>query len=83
VNEGSEHQIELFEAGEDAAKAFEPAEQALDLVAPALEAAIVGPGVKAVRVRRHDRLETELQNQLPVRVAFVCPVHHQRHPSEP
>src|ERR687892_1417034 len=60
-------------------KPFEPAEQALDLVAPAIEAAVVGPGVEAVGVGRYDRLEAELQHQLPGLVAFVSPVHHHRH----
>ena len=35
MDEGGEHDVELLEAREDAAEAFEPAEQALDLVAPA------------------------------------------------
>ncbi len=79
MDEGGEHGVELFEAREDAAKALEPAEQALDLVAPAIEAAVVGPGAEAVGVGRHDRLEAELQHQLPGLVAFVGPVHHHRH----
>ena len=79
MDEGGEHGVELFEAREDAAKALEPAEQALDLVAPAIEAAVVGPGVEAVWVGRHDRLEAEFQHQLPGLVALIRPVHHHRH----
>ena len=83
VDEGGEHEIELFEAREDAAKAFEPAEQAFDLVAPAVETAVVGPGAKTVGVGRHDRLKAEFQHQLPGLVAFVRPIHHHRHTSGP
>src|ERR687891_35051 len=60
-------------------KPFEPAEQALDLVAPAIEVAVVGPRAEAVGVGRHDRLEAELQHQLPGLVAFIGPVHYDRH----
>ena len=54
-------------------KPFEPAEQALDLVAPAIEAAVVGPGVEAA-----GGVEAELQHQLAGLVAFVGSVHHHR-----
>ena len=83
MDEGGEHEVELFEAREDAAKALEPAEQALDLVAPAIEAAVVGPGVAAAGVGRHDRREAEFQHQLPGLIAFIGPVHHHRHAGGP
>ena len=49
MDEGGEHDVELLEAREDAAEAFDLG-QALDLVAPAIEAAVVGPGVERMRL---------------------------------
>ena len=43
-----EHDVELVEATEDSAKALEPAEQPLDLVAPTIPGFAVRPGLDAV-----------------------------------
>ena len=53
VDEADEHDIEFLEAGEDAAEAFEPAEQALDLVAPLVQRAVVLPGLDSVGLGRN------------------------------
>ena len=60
VDKSSEHDIELFEAGEDAPIAFETAEQALDFVAPFVELAVVWPWILSVRLGRNNGLKAKL-----------------------
>jgi hypothetical protein len=45
--------VQFFKAGEDAAEAFEPAEQSFDLVAFFVKGAIVLPGLQPVGLRRN------------------------------
>jgi hypothetical protein len=55
--EAEEEQIQLFEAGEDAPEAFQPAEEALDLVAFPVHRLVVLPWFEAVALGRNDRDE--------------------------
>ena len=55
MDEAEEDEVEFVVAGGDPAEALEPAEEALDLVASAVEFAVVGPGRVAVAGRRDDR----------------------------
>ncbi len=64
-------------------KPSKSAEQALDLVAPPVEPAIVGPGAEAGGFGRHDRLEAELQHQLPGLVACIGAIHDHRQSLRP
>ena len=43
VNEGSDHDIEFFKAGEDAPKAFEPAKQPFDFISTVIDFPVVHP----------------------------------------
>lgn len=55
---------EFIEAGEDAAEAFESAEEPLDLVALAVHGFIVLPGLEAIAFGRDHREEAKFQGQL-------------------
>ena len=77
MNEGHEHHVEFLESGEDAPEALEPAKQTLDLVAPLVHLAVVLPGRDPIRLRGHDRDETQVQCQLPGLLALVGSVHQQ------
>ncbi len=77
MDKSPEHHIEFLESGEDAAKAFEAAEQPLDLVAPPVQGAVIVPSGDAVLLGRHDRDEAEGQGQLPGFVALVGAIHEQ------
>ena len=77
MNEGHKHHVEFLESGEDAPEALEPAKQALNLVAALVHLAVVLPGRDSIRLRWHDRDETQVQCQLPGLLAFVGAVHQQ------
>ena len=77
MNEGHKHHVEFLESGEDAPEALEPAKQALDLVAALVHLAVVLPGRDPIRLRGHDRDETQVQCQLPGLFALVGSVHQQ------
>jgi len=77
MNEGHEHHVEFLESGEDAPKALEPAKQTLDLVASLVHLAVVLPRGDPIRLRWHDRDETQVQCQLPGLLAFVGTIHQQ------
>ena len=77
MEEGEKDQIEFVEARKDAAKTFEPAEQPLDFVAPAVHGFVVLPGLQAVRPGRNHRNKAEIQRQLQGFVVFVGAVHDQ------
>jgi hypothetical protein len=77
IDKGDEHEIEFIEATEDAPEAFEPAKLPFDLNAASVQGLFDCPGLDAVRMRRDDRNEPELQSQLPCFVAFICAVHQQ------
>jgi hypothetical protein len=79
MNEADEQNVKLFKAREDTSKAFEPAEQALDLVAALVHRAVVFPGLEAVRLGRNDRDESEVQRELTGLCALVGPIHQQMH----
>lgn len=67
----------FFEAREDAAKAFEPAEQSLDLVAAAVQCFLDSPGLDPLRMGRNDGNEAQIERELASLVAFICAVHQQ------
>ena len=77
MNECHEHHIEFLESGEDTPEALESAKQTLDLVAALVHFTVVLPGRDSIRLRWHDRDETQIQCQLPGLVAFVGTVHQQ------
>src|SRR5208283_3413986 len=77
VEEGEKDQIQFVEAGKDATKAFEPAEQPLDFVAPAVHGFVILPGLQAVMSGWNHRDETEVQRQLQGFVVLVSAVHDQ------
>lgn len=77
VDESHEHDIELLEPREDPAKAFESAEQPLDLIAPLVHGSVVFPRRDAILLGRNDRNKAQIKCQLPRLVALVCPVHQQ------
>jgi len=71
VEESEEDDIEFVEAREDAAEAFEPAEEPLDLVALAVQGLIVEPGMQAIAARGDHREEAKVQSQLERGVILV------------
>jgi len=77
VDEGHEHDIEFFEAREDAAKAFEAAEQPLDLIAPLVHGAVVFPRCNSILLGWNHGNEAKIKRQLPCLITFVRPVHQQ------
>lgn len=48
VDEGSEHDVEFFKAGEDTTKTFKPAEQAFDFIPAFVNLFVILPRVQAV-----------------------------------
>jgi hypothetical protein len=54
--EADEEGVKFLESGEDAAVAFEPSEEAFDLIALGVEGAVQAPGRDAVGLGRHDRI---------------------------
>lgn len=75
--EGDEHQIELVESTEDSAKSLQPPKQSFDLVTLLVDLAIVFPGLQSLGIGRHDRIEAQLQRQLPRVVSLIGAVHDQ------
>ena len=78
MGEAEEDEVELVVAGGDPAEALEPAEEAFDLAAAAVEFAVVGPGRVAVAGRRNDGPVAQLASQLAGLVAVIGAVHDQR-----
>jgi hypothetical protein len=66
-----EQDVEFFEAGEDAAKAFQSAEQSLDLIALALHGLVILPGFETIALGWNHRYKAEIQRQLPSFVVLV------------
>ena len=64
VEEGEEHDVAFVEAGEDAAESLEPVEESFDLVAAALEHAVVFPRLQTGALGRHDGNPSAIQCQL-------------------
>jgi hypothetical protein len=72
-----EENIELFEAGENAAEALESSEKAFDLVALAVHRAVILPGIETIAFGGNDRNIAEIQLQLKSFIAFLGFVHDQ------
>jgi len=77
MDKGQEHHIEFLEAREDATEAFEPTEQPLDFITPAVHGTVVLPSGNAVLLRGNNRNEAQVERQLPGIVSFVGSVHQQ------
>lgn len=77
MDEGYEHNVELVEAGEDAPKSLEPAEQPLDFIASSVHEAVVLPWLSAIAGRRDHRHKAEIQGQLARLVTSICAIHEQ------
>ena len=75
VEEAEEEDIEFLEAGEDSAKAFEPSEEPLDLVALFVECAVVLPRFNAVGLGWNHRDHAQTEHQLSGFVPFVGAIH--------
>ena len=78
VEEGEEHDVALVEAGEDAAEPLEPTEESLDLVAAAIEHAVVFPRLQAAALGWHDGNPSKIQSQLACLIVLIGAVHEQR-----
>jgi len=76
-DEGGEHHVELVKSGEDAAEAFQAAEEAFDFVAPPIHDRVVFPRAHTVGLGWHDGDIAQIQGQLPGFVALISPVHDQ------
>ena len=70
-------QIEFVEAAEDAAKALESSEEALDLVAAPVQRFLDSPRLNPLWIGRHDGNEAQIERELASLVAFICAVHQQ------
>ena len=71
VEESQKDDVEFIEAGEDAAEAFEPAEEPLDLITLAVHGFIILPGTQAIAFGRNHREEAKLQSQLESLIVFI------------
>src|SRR5205807_9844350 len=77
ADESDEHDVEFFEAREDAAEALQAPEQTLYLVAPLVHLTVVLPGRDARRLGRNDGYEAQVERRLSGLVAFIGAVHDQ------
>src|SRR5271163_119790 len=77
VEKCDEDDVEFLESREDAAKAFQSAEEPLDLVALLIEGAVVLPRLDPVGLGRHHRNHAQVEHQLAGLVALVGAVHQQ------
>ncbi|MBI2817199.1 MAG: hypothetical protein HYX72_09695 [Acidobacteria bacterium] len=75
MKESEEDDVEFIEAGEDAAEAFESAEEPFDLVALAVHSLIVLPRLQAIAFGRNYWEEAEVQSQLESLVVLIGAVH--------
>jgi hypothetical protein len=64
AEEGEEDAIQFFEAGEDAAIAFESSKEPLEFVPLSVERAVIAPGINSIGFRRDDRHHAEFQPKL-------------------
>ena len=78
MEEGEEHDVELVEAGEDTTESLESAEESLQLVAAAIEHALVFPRLQAGALGRYERNPSEIQSQLACLIILLGAVHEQR-----
>jgi hypothetical protein len=67
----------VFKPREDAPKSLEPAEQPFDLIASFIHGSVIFPWRESILLGRHHRHIAYLQGQLPRRIAFIRPIHHQ------
>ena len=75
MEKGSEHNVELFETGEDASEAFELAEEPFDFVAPLVEFRVILPWLLAIFLGRHDGCETCLFDASARFISLIGLVH--------
>ena len=76
--EGEEDEVELFEAGEDATKAFESTEEPFYFIAFLVEGTIIFPRAPMrLDSGRDNWNHAEIENQLPGQVILVGFVHQQ------
>ena len=71
IDEGDEHYIQFVESREDAAEAFESAEQSLYLVSTFVHFPIVFPRFKAIAFRRNNGDEAQVKRELSRLVTLV------------
>jgi hypothetical protein len=74
--EGEEEHVEFLEAGEEAAEAFQPGEEPLDLIALLVESMVVRPWLDGVGLWGNDRAQAE--HQLSGLIALIGTVHQPR-----
>jgi len=79
MNKRGEHHVELLEAGEDPAEAFETTKQSFNFVSPFVDRLAVMPSSDAVGLGRYDGRESQVEGQLPGFIALVGPIHDQMH----
>lgn len=72
-----EEDIEFVIAGEDAAEAFESAEEPFDVIALTVELLVELPGFEALRVWRNYRFKAEQAGQTTSFVTLIGHVHDQ------
>ena len=72
VEESEKGDVEFIVAGEDAAEAFEPAEESLDLVALAAHGYVIRLGLQMMASGRNHREEAKVQSQLERCVPEKC-----------
>ncbi len=70
--------VELVEAGEAAAAALQSPEKPLDLVALAVQCAVVLRGFEPVPLGQHNGDHAQVERQLPSLVVFAGAVHDER-----
>ena len=71
VEETQKDDVEFIEAREDAAEAFESAEEPFDLIALAVHGFVVLPGLQAIASGRNHREVAKVQSQLESLVVLV------------
>jgi hypothetical protein len=62
IDECEKDDVEFVEAGEDAAEAFEPAEEPGYLIASAIHGFVALPGIQSVALGRKDWDEAKIQS---------------------
>jgi len=77
ADECEKDDVEFIESGEDAAEAFEPAEEPFYFIASAIHGLVVLPGIQAVALGRDDWDKAEVQCQLASLVVLVGAIHEQ------
>lgn len=76
MNEEFEHHIQLIEAGEDSAEAFESAKQLFHLIALLVQLPIVFSAGQSISLGWHHRFHAQLEDQLTRFIALVSLIHN-------